>query len=100
MINSKAEELKARTKQFALDVLSFRRTLPANRRYIYTTKPISSRRSLQPRTLQSVGVSRNEVQSEISRRRTQPQIDNLCFPFIQRQRRRAASNALEKIRVA
>jgi four helix bundle protein len=27
--NPKAEELKARTKRFALDVLSFRRTLPA-----------------------------------------------------------------------
>jgi len=29
MANPKAEELKARTKRFALDVLSFRRTLPA-----------------------------------------------------------------------
>jgi four helix bundle protein len=29
MPNSKADELKARTKRFALDVLSFRRTLPA-----------------------------------------------------------------------
>ena len=29
MTNPKAEELKARTKRFALDVLSFRRTLPA-----------------------------------------------------------------------
>ena len=28
MTNPKAEELKARTKRFALDVLSFRRTLP------------------------------------------------------------------------
>ena len=28
MANPKAEELKARTKRFALDVLSFRRTLP------------------------------------------------------------------------
>lgn len=29
MTNPKADELKARTKRFALDVLSFRRTLPA-----------------------------------------------------------------------
>jgi four helix bundle protein len=29
MANPKADELKARTKRFALDVLSFRRTLPA-----------------------------------------------------------------------
>jgi four helix bundle protein len=29
MANSKADQLKARTKRFALDVLSFRRTLPA-----------------------------------------------------------------------
>jgi four helix bundle protein len=29
LTNPKAEELKARTKRFALDVLSFRRTLPA-----------------------------------------------------------------------
>jgi four helix bundle protein len=29
MANLKAEELKARTKRFALDVLTFRRTLPA-----------------------------------------------------------------------
>jgi len=29
MPNPKADELKARTKRFALDVLSFRRTLPA-----------------------------------------------------------------------
>ena len=29
MTNPKAEELKARTKRFALDVLAFRRTLPA-----------------------------------------------------------------------
>jgi four helix bundle protein len=29
MPNSKAEEMKARTKRFALDVLSFRRMLPA-----------------------------------------------------------------------
>jgi four helix bundle protein len=28
MANPKADELKARTKQFALDVLSFKRTLP------------------------------------------------------------------------
>jgi four helix bundle protein len=30
MTNPKADELKARTKRFALDVLSFRRTLPAH----------------------------------------------------------------------
>jgi four helix bundle protein len=29
MNNPKADELKARTKRFALDILSFRRTLPA-----------------------------------------------------------------------
>ena len=29
MTNPKADELKARTKRFALDVLAFRRTLPA-----------------------------------------------------------------------
>jgi four helix bundle protein len=29
MANPKADELKARTKRFALDVLSFKRTLPA-----------------------------------------------------------------------
>ena len=29
MANAKAEELKTRTKRFALDVLAFRRTLPA-----------------------------------------------------------------------
>jgi four helix bundle protein len=30
MTNPKADQLKARTKRFALDILSFRRTLPAN----------------------------------------------------------------------
>jgi four helix bundle protein len=30
MANPKADELKARTKRFALETLSFRRTLPAN----------------------------------------------------------------------
>jgi four helix bundle protein len=29
MANAKADELKARTKRFALEILSFRRTLPA-----------------------------------------------------------------------
>src|SRR3954467_10342433 len=29
MANPKADQLKARTKRFALDILSFRRTLPA-----------------------------------------------------------------------
>jgi four helix bundle protein len=41
MANSKADELKARTKRFALDVLSFRRTLPSSNEAIDIGRQLS-----------------------------------------------------------